>query len=1086
MLALAAPAAAVEIRAIEDSAGNPVTALVLNNHGVVLADVNGPDAARWDDGTVTILKPARDLALPVDINDAGQIVGSDDGSGDGERTDAVVWAPGATTPTVLPRLDPALDSWAMGINAAGTVVGGGLRVSGGVGYDNPIRWPGPENLWPVDHAVSATDINAGGSILFKARLTSEAWLWRSGVRTELDCVVPGANNALNDHDVLVGYERGSVPRAPTRWHAGACTPLALLPGHTTGLASAINNAGAVVGISQTDDFQTRTAVMWSPDGAVTRLDDLLPADSGWTLQNAIDINDSGQIIGQGVRDGDFRHYLMTTDSPPGVEVKISPVGAASAAQTFDLTLTLRNTSDSEDLEQVKLDYPHGFGVANAFYPLGQRADIRVVSGPQPPFPATLAAGESSVHKITMRAVQAGKVGLKAAVSARGVDSDDEVDDTHYGQVEVAHRQPRGAERTAMVAAGIAQFLGTANRALREQQARYARGVFEMLKKKLSPKARKYYFGSKKELKVTELERALARWRNESPDLTALVTPNRKKPLYKDGFVYYTDSQLARHEELEQEKFIQLGEKFMTEVDKTFWVELGYWSQLASREGQGRLAADWALYREYNKRDGDALIAAVGMAFSPQQCTMALAQADVDLRRGFEKAVDGLLKARDNRVDRLAKLAETDTEKFMKQLAEDDATLRHAAFKVLADQLLGDVQDRLGGQLFDGLKGSVAWLANATKAGSKKEARALAKAMPLSERSATLGPSYMDDLSDEAKSMIDLRRMEEIGGMPAEDVEITQGIVAGVNARLKQRGHDVEAEALFRPANPFKVPGAFAKVETVGVKNIAPIDLALGAPPSLLAETAVFKPRKPETLAGWKDYPEAEKILLQERYETRLSEYRQFHGARRDITDKKMKEMVKALDRVHTFDQIGQGRTIKMKLSRKEVDGATVLKYDYLEVEGKVLIERNGKPRSIGTDYDGAALIDKETRELLKGQVLTDAEFELKRLGEKAALEKGYANPFHGFTASGADASSAEYPFIAHFWLRHLKEADAIREAQKLAADYNRGKLAGQMVTPAQLLSPVGGLFGRHLLRISASDVSFGPANVVFRTPVVAP
>jgi len=773
--------------------------------------------------------------------------------------------------------------------------------------------------------------------------------------------------------------------------------------------------------------------------------------------------------------------------PPEIQVEISPVGAASAAQAFDLTLTLRNTSDSEDLEQVKLGYPHGFGVANAFYPLGQRADIRVVSGPQPAFPTELAAGESSVHKIRMRAVTPGKVGLRAAASARGVDSDQAVGDTHYGQVEIAQKQPLEAERTAMLAAGIAEFLGHANRALREQQARYAREVFDMLKKKLPAKALKFYFGLKKELKVTELERSLARWRNQSPDLAALVTPNRQKPLYKDGFAYLNEQQFARYQELEQDAFIKSAEKFMGEVNKGFWVELGYWTQIASREGQGRLAADWAQFRALNKQDGDALIAGVVNAVNPEQCAIALDRADVEIKRGFEKIVTGLLKARDDRVTNLAKLAETDSDKFIGQLAEDDAKLRFAAFKILADQLVGDVQDRIQGKLFDGVKGSFAWLANTAKMANKKDAKALARSTLIGERSATLGPSYMDELSDEARSMIDLRKMEDIGGMPVEDVEITKGMMAQTNARLKQLGYDVEVEALYRPASPYKVPGSFAKVETVGVKNIAPIDLALGAPPSLLAETAVFKPRKPETLAGWKNYPETEKILLKQRYSQRLDEYTQFHGARKDITDTKMKEMVKALDGVHTFDQIGQGRTIKMQLARREVEGATVLKYEYLEVEGTKLIDSKGKPRSIGTDYDGAALIDANTRQLLKGQVLTAAEFELKRLGEKAAREKGYANPFHGFTASGADTNSAEYPFFAHYWLTHLKEADAIREAQRLAASYNRGiDDATKHITGAKLLAKASGLFERHLLRVTASEASFGPANVVFRTPIVAP
>jgi hypothetical protein len=768
----------------------------------------------------------------------------------------------------------------------------------------------------------------------------------------------------------------------------------------------------------------------------------------------------------------------------GFEVTISPVSSASAGAPFQITLTLRNTSTGEGLEGITPAYPHGFGVANDYYPAGQRGQIGVVSGPAPAFPGTLGPGESSVHTITMRAIAPGKVGLEAKLAARGAGAGAEVSDTHYGEVVIAEKQPLQAERTAMVASGLALFLSNANRALRDQQARYARALFDMLKSKLSARARRFYFGSKNNLKVTELERALARWRGQSPDLAALVTPNKQR-LYEGGFAYLNEEQFARYQQQELAAFQKQAGKYMGEKWKDAMGELRYWGQIASAEGQGQLATDWALYRELNKQDGDALVDALGRSVTGAGVSYALNQGDLAIRRNFGKIVDGLLKAREGRVQNLAKLAETDTDKFIGQLAKDDAQLHHAAFRTLAEQLLGDVQDRVQGKLFDGAKGAFAWLANGAKLTTNKEARALARSTSIGERSATMGPSYMDDLSDEAKAMIDLRRMEAIGGMPTEDVEITKGIVKQVNARLKQLGHNVEAEALFRPANAFKVPGAFAKVETVGVKNIAPIDLRLGAPPSLLAETAIFKPVKPESLAGFENYPEVEKILLKERYGIRLNEYNQFHGHEK-VTDKKMKEMLKAFDEAHTFDNIGKGRTIKMKLSKEEVEGATVLKYDYLQVEGKVLLNGKGKPRSIGTDYDGGALIDANTRELLKGQVLSAAEFEFKRLGEKAAIEKGYANPFHGFTAHGTDADASDFPFITHYWLWHLKEADAIREAQKAVANYNRGKPAAQMVTAGKILSKAGGLFERHLLRVSASDASFGPANVLFRTPVVAP
>ena len=44
---------------------------------------------------------------------------------------------------------------------------------------------------------------------------------------------------------------------------------------------------------------------------MTELNSLLAPDSGWDLSWAVDINDRGQITGYGIKDGQFRAYLMT-------------------------------------------------------------------------------------------------------------------------------------------------------------------------------------------------------------------------------------------------------------------------------------------------------------------------------------------------------------------------------------------------------------------------------------------------------------------------------------------------------------------------------------------------------------------------------------------------------------------------------------------------------------------------------------------------------------------------------------------------------------------------------------------------------
>ena len=46
--------------------------------------------------------------------------------------------------------------------------------------------------------------------------------------------------------------------------------------------------------------------------------DLIPADSGWALQDATGINDAGEIVGDGVIDGQDHAFLLTPIPEPSV------------------------------------------------------------------------------------------------------------------------------------------------------------------------------------------------------------------------------------------------------------------------------------------------------------------------------------------------------------------------------------------------------------------------------------------------------------------------------------------------------------------------------------------------------------------------------------------------------------------------------------------------------------------------------------------------------------------------------------------------------------------------------------------------
>ncbi len=76
-------------------------------------------------------------------------------------------------------------------------------------------------------------------------------------------------------------------------------------------AQGINDRGKIVGRAFNSDGSIEHAVLWKHAGALTiDLNDVIPAHSGWLLLQAVAINRSGMIAGDGLINGDTHGFVL--------------------------------------------------------------------------------------------------------------------------------------------------------------------------------------------------------------------------------------------------------------------------------------------------------------------------------------------------------------------------------------------------------------------------------------------------------------------------------------------------------------------------------------------------------------------------------------------------------------------------------------------------------------------------------------------------------------------------------------------------------------------------------------------------------
>ncbi len=270
VLAVTAPLSAARVGAMIDLGtlgGSSSQPTVINERGQILGQSMTASGMIvpfiWEDGAMRELHlPGEFGTRPVDMNRHGQIVGNATRNYLGE-IHGYLWEDGVATD--LGHLGGRI-TIPQAINNRGQIVG--------VSYVPDPPTPGLPG-------------GVGGA--------AHAFLWEDGVMTDLGTFGGFSSWAddINDRGQIVGYYNSDTIRA-FLWEAGRMTeivgPAGAGPGTVTTMATALNNAGHVVGIT-ISATQLPRPFLWK-DGHTTDLG----TPAGGT-SSAVDINNHDQIVG---------------------------------------------------------------------------------------------------------------------------------------------------------------------------------------------------------------------------------------------------------------------------------------------------------------------------------------------------------------------------------------------------------------------------------------------------------------------------------------------------------------------------------------------------------------------------------------------------------------------------------------------------------------------------------------------------------------------------------------------------------------------------------------------------------------------
>lgn len=223
-----------------------------------------------------------------------------------------------------------------------------------------------QDLLPLSgDAVSAAlgindqDVAAGGSGFCGSTsalgfaLSLHAVIWRNGSPTNLGSLGGQFNNvatAINNRGQVVGMSDvpGDIATHAFLWQNGSMKDLGTLPGDVFSVAWAISERGQILG--QSCDANGNCRGFLRQNGVMTDVNTLIPAESPFVIIDANDINTAGEITGQA--------FDPLTGEMPAIELipctqADDPACKSDARGSFPVSLP-KSVRDALEAKRVRL------------------------------------------------------------------------------------------------------------------------------------------------------------------------------------------------------------------------------------------------------------------------------------------------------------------------------------------------------------------------------------------------------------------------------------------------------------------------------------------------------------------------------------------------------------------------------------------------------------------------------------------------------------------------------------------------------------------------------------------------------------